>query len=127
MRKGSKHLRIASFLEILLGVGSIALIRLLLGFDQSAEGVSTSALEGALFGVIGLYAMNGFKILTGLAGLFLSNKKSLLTVVLGFLIILVQLVGFLQIGNGLPEILVNIVLLIIPYYYFHNALKNYRA
>ena len=80
MRKGSKHLKIASILVILLGV----------------------------------------------IGLVLSNKKSALTVALGFLLFIAQLAAFFQSGNGIVEIVINIILLVIPYYYLHNAYKNYK-
>ena len=105
MRKGCKHLRIASILVIALGVISIIGIRMILGSDV---------------------AFNGFKILAGLIGLALSNKKSILTVILGIILFLCQLVPFLQSGNGTATIIVNIVLLVIPYYYLHNAYRNYK-
>ena len=44
-----------------------------------------------LFGVSGMYAVNAFKVLTGLLG-----------------------------------IAVNVVLLVIPYYYLHNAWLNFK-
>ena len=50
----------------------------------------------------------------------------MLTVVLGVLIFVAQLASFFQSGNGMAEIIINIVLLAIPYYYLHNAVKNYK-
>ncbi len=72
MRKGCKHLRIASVLVIALGVISIIGIRMILGSDVAAGELTGTQLEGALGGLIGLYAFNGFKILAGLIGLALS-------------------------------------------------------
>ena len=88
-RKGCKHLRIASILVILLGVISILAVQLLLGASEAetAAGLSESAL------------------------------KSLLTVILGGLLFIIQLAA---------EIVINIILLVIPYYYFHNAVRNYK-
>ena len=79
-----------------------------------------------LFGVSGMYAVNAFKVLTGLLGIALANKKSFLTVVCGFICFIMQLSAFFQSGNGGLEIAVNVVLLVIPYYYLHNAWLNFK-
>ena len=127
-RKGCKHLRIASILVILLGVISILAVQLLLGASEAetAAGLSESALKSALAGIVAIYAMNIFKIIAGLIGLVMSNKKSLLTVILGGLLFIIQLAAFFQIGSSIVEIVINIILLVIPYYYFHNAVRNYK-
>ena len=124
-RRGCKHLRIASILVILLGVISILAVQLLLGASEAetAAGLSESALKSALAGIVAIYAMNIFKII---AGLIMSNKKSLLTVVLGGLLFIIQLAAFFQTGSSIAEIVINIILLVIPYYYFHNAVRNYK-
>lgn len=126
MKNNSKHLRIAGFLEILLGAGSILAIRYLLGAEGQVE-LSETAAKTALLGLTGLYAMNGFKILAGLLGICLAGKRSLLTVLLGVVLFFVQLVSFIQLKGGIPVILFNAVLLAIPYYYMHNAYKVYRS
>ena len=127
-RKGYKHLRIASILVILLGMISILAIQLLLGASEAetAAGLSESALKSALAGIVAIYAMNIFKIIAGLIGLVMSNKKSLLTVILGGLLFIIQLAEFFQTGSSIAEIVINIILLVIPYYYFHNAVRNYK-
>ena len=127
-RKGCKHLRIASILVILLGMISILAIQLLLGASEAetAAGLSESALKSALAGIVAIYAMNIFKIIAGLIGLVMSNKKSLLTVILGGLLFIIQLAEFFQTGSSIAEIVINIILLVIPYYYFHNAVRNYK-
>ena len=120
-----RHLRIASILVILLGVISILAVQLLLGASEAetAAGLSESALKSALAGIVAICAMNIFKII---AGLIMSNKKSLLTVVLGGLLFIIQLAAFFQTGSSIVEIVINIILLVIPYYYFHNAVRNYK-
>ena len=127
-RKGCKHLRIASILVILLGVISILAVQLLLGASEAetAAGLSESALKSALAGIVAIYAMNIFEIIAGLIGLVMSNKKSLLTVILGGLLFIIQLAAFFQTGSSIAEIVINIILLVIPYYYFHNAVRNYK-
>ena len=124
-RRGCKHLRIASILVILLGVISILAVQLLLGASEAetAAGLSESALKSALAGIVAIYAMNIFKII---AGLIMSNKKSLLTVVLGGLLFIIQLAAFFQTGSSIVEIVINIIMLVIPYYYFHNAVRHYK-
>ena len=59
-------------------------------------------------------------------GLLLSKKKSLLTVILGVLLFVPQLIAFLHVKNDIALILVNAVLLAVPYYYLHNAYKNFK-
>ncbi len=127
-RRGCKHLRIASILVILLGVISLLAVQLLLGASEAetAAGLSESALKSALAGIVAIYAMNIFKIIAGLIGLVMSNKKSLLTVILGGLLFIIQLAEFFQTGSSIVEIVINIILLVIPYYYFHNAVRNYK-
>ena len=65
-------------------------------------------------------------MLAGLLGLLLSKKKSLLTVILGVLLFVPQLIAFLHVKNDIALILVNAVLLAVPYYYLHNAYKNFK-
>lgn len=124
---GCKHLRIAGALEILLGLAAIAAIQGLLGAGwEFMPGLSEGAGKSALFSLFVLYGANGFKILAGLLGILLANRKSMLTVALGGLLFLVQLVNFLQIGKDMVQIIIHIILLVIPYYYLHNAWRNYR-
>lgn len=41
--------------------------------------------------------------------------------ILGVILFVAQLWNFFQAGNEMVEIIINIVLLVIPYYYLHNA------
>lgn len=111
-----------------MGVGSILAIRFLLQSEEANLGlIGNIDAEISLLGLFLLYGTNGFKILAGVLGLFLANKKSLLTVLFGILLFAAQLVGFLQVGNDLAAIIIHIVLLVIPYYYLHNAVRNFRG
>ncbi len=127
MSNASKHLRIASILVILLGVISILALRGILGSDTAFSGLSEAEGKSALFGLTALYVLNGFKILAGLLGLLLAGKKSLLTVILGVILFVAQLWNFFQAGSEMVEIIINIVLLVIPYYYLHNAYKLFKS
>lgn len=73
-----------------------------------------------------LYALDAVKVLAGLVGLLRAGHRSLLTVVLGVIVFLAQLVSFLNCGGNVAAIVLNIVLLAIPYYYLHNAYKIFR-
>ena len=94
----------------LFSLFSLCSVQLLLGTAESAGNYSEDVLKGALAGVVGLYALNIFKIIVGVIGLVLSNKKSALTVALGFLLFIAQLAAFFQSGNGIAEIVINIIL-----------------
>ena len=127
-RGGKKHLRIEGILEIAVGVISILAIQFLLQSDaDGAAALTDKEAKGALAHLALLYGANGFKILAGLIGICLANKKSVLTVICGGLLFLAQLIGFLQVGDDIVQIVINIVLLVIPYYYLHNAVKNFKG
>ena len=125
-RRGSKHLRIAATLELLMGAALIAGTFLGIGADTEFGGLVGLDPSKVLFGVSGMYAVNAFKVLTGLLGIALANKKSFLTVACGFICFIMQLSAFFQSGNGGLEIADNVVLLVIPYYYLHNAWLNFK-
>lgn len=121
----SVHLRIASALQIVLGILSIVLAQFLLGSADAS--MMQGATEASLGILVLYYASNAFKILAGILGLLLAGRKSLVTVILGGLLFLAQLVPFLQTQGNIPLILLHAVLLAIPYYYLHNAYKLYRG
>ena len=77
-------------MEILLGAVSILAIWMILGSGVTVDTTGMD-LEGALFGIIGLYAFNAFKVIAGLI-----------------------------------EIVINIILLAVPHYYLHNAVRNFK-
>ena len=124
MRKGTKHLRIASIIQIILGIGTIALAYFLLDKgDLLASGISG---EQAFKELMLTYGASAFQIIAGLFGLILAKKKSLFTVILGLLLFIPQLIQFIHTDNNIPFIIVNIVFLIFPYYYLHSAYKNFK-
>ena len=124
MRRGTKHLRIASLIEIVLGVlGILLTVFLLRRGDASTAEVSGKTAMGLL---IAAYAGYGLQIFAGLMGLLLASKKSLFTVILGMLLYIPQLIAFWHADNTLFTIVLNILLLLIPYYYLHNAYRNYK-
>lgn len=125
MRSGTKHLRIASVLQIVLGVSSILLTYFLAG--EADETTILVSGEEALWALVTAYAGGGFQVLAGLIGLALAKKKSILTVILGVILFISQLLYFMHLDGNIGLIIFNIILLVIPYYYLHNAWKNFKA
>lgn len=122
----SKNMRNASILQILAGVLSIVMVQVLLGSNVSIP-VTEQAAQQGLMSVVLVYAADAFKIFAGIVGLAKANKKSLFTVILGVLLFVAQLWTFYQSGTEMLVMIINIVLLAIPYYYLHSAYKNYKA
>ena len=125
MRSGTKHLRIASVLQIVLGVSSILLTYFLAG--EADETTILVSGEEALWALVTAYAGGGFQVLAWLIGLALAKKKSILTVILGVILFIPQLLYFMHLDGNIGLIVFNIILLVIPYYYLHNAWKNFKA
>ena len=125
MRSGTKHLRIASVIQILLGAGSLIATYFMMGTDAAAEiGVEP---EKALMILVLTYGGYVFQILAGLFGLLLAKRKSVFTVILGVALFIPQLINFLHVKNDIVLIVINAVLLAIPYYYLHSAYKNLKS
>lgn len=124
MRSGTKSLRIASLIQIALGVVGILLVRVLLK-DGDFSGISLTA--GAAMGsLIAAYAGYGFQIFAGIAGLVLSNKKSKVTVIIGLLLFIPSIFALMRTNGNIALIIINVILLVFPFYYLMSAVKNYR-
>ncbi len=123
MRSGTKHLRIASAIQLLYGVGVTIATSLLVGAAEEIPGDP----ENALLLLILTYAGYGLHILAGIVGLLLAGKKSVLTVIFGIALFIPQLFYFFHVANDVPLILLNVAFLALPYYYLHNAYKNFKA
>ena len=129
MRNSTKHLRIASVIQIILGAGSLIAAYFMIGTDEAAiaaEGLEISP-EKALTILVLTYGGYVFQILAGLFGLLLAKKRSLFTVILGIALFIPQLINFLHVKNDIVLIVINVVFLAIPYYYMHNAYKNLKS
>lgn len=124
MRSGTKHLRIASVIQIILGVGSLLAVNFMMGTD-AATGIGIDP-EKALGLLVLTYCGYIFQILAGIFGLLLSKKKSVFTVVLGVALFIPQLINFLHVQQNIALILINAAFLLIPYYYLHSAYKNLK-
>ena len=124
MRNGTKGLRIASVIQILLGVASIFIRYYLIG-EATAFHINMQGEQASLISLT-TYGAAFFQILAGLLGLLLAKKKSLLTLILGVLLFLPQLIHFIKIQDNITLIIINAILLVIPYYYLHSAYKNFK-
>lgn len=117
--------RIAGFLEVLIGISMIIFVWQLLGHDDPGHMEDAEAMQ-AFMEVIGLYAIHVFEIIAGLIGIVKSKKGSLLTVLLGVILFLMNLVEFFMHTTKIIEIIIHALTLIVPYYYVHNAVKLFR-
>ena len=124
MRKGTKMLRIASFLQIIFGVVYFFLARFLLGEGEISLGDLSG--EDALMTVLISYGGCAFQVLAGLIGLALANKKSFFTVLLGVLLFIPVLANFLKTEGDVVTIIITAVTLVFPYLYLHGAWKNFK-
>ena len=122
---GTKGLRVTSIILILMGLASI-LLTYFLAHEVDASDITVSSLE-ALKSLILAYASAGFQVLVGLIGLILSKKRSIITVILGIILFIPQLLYFMHLDGNFVLICVNILLLVIPYYYLHSAYKNFKS
>ena len=124
MRKGTKMLRIASFLQIIFGVVYFFLARFLLGEGEIILGDLSG--EDALMTVLISYGGCAFQVLAGLIGLALANKKSFFTVLLGVLLFIPVLANFLKTEGDVVTIIITAVTLVFAYLYLHGAWKNFK-
>lgn len=125
MRSGTKHLRIASVIQIIAGIIGLVSTYFLIGAgDVTLTGIEPNRALGIL---VLTYAGYAFQIFAGIFGLILANKKSIFTIILGVLLFVPCLVFFLHLDGSIWLIIANIITLAIPYYYLHNAYKNYKA
>ena len=124
MRKGTKMLRIASFLQIISGVVYFFLARFLLGEGEIILGDLSG--EDALMTVLISYGGCAFQVLAGLIGLALANKKSFFTVLLGVLLFIPVLANFLKTEGDVVTIIITAATLVFPYLYLHGAWKNFK-
>ena len=125
MRSGTKMLRIASLLQIIFGLGYFLLARFLLGEGEVVLGDLSG--EDALMTVLISYGGCAFQVLAGLLGLALSNKKSVITVLLGILLFIPVLANFLKTEGNIAVIVVTAVTLAFPCLCLHAARKNFKA
>lgn len=124
MRSGTKHLRIASAIQIVLGITTILATYLLIG--EADETMITMAPEKALGILVMTYASGFFQIFSGIAGLCLANKKSIITVILGAVLFIPQHAMYTYAGYSISTIILNGLMMLLPYYYWHNAYMNYK-
>ena len=128
MLSGSKHLRYASILEIVIGILIIVFVRMLLGADVDYTAVlNETTASNAMLALVAAYGAHFFEILVGIIGLIKANKKSILTVILGVLLFVVNLWNFFTFDTDVMQIIFLFSTLLAPYYYLHNAWKNYKG
>ena len=125
MNTTAKHMRIASLIQIILGIISIVTAQIVMkNGDTSAAGL---AADDMMLELILAYGGAGLQILAGLVGLLRAGKKSLITVILGILLYIPQLWRFFQTDGNTGKIVLQIAMLVITYYYLHMAHKAFKG
>lgn len=127
MLKGSKHLRIAGMLEIVIGVLMLLFTWTLVGAGDFSAVLNEGAASNALMSIVILYGFHIFEILAGIIGIVCANKKSALTLVLGLALFFINLWEFFSYGTDVMQIVMHAITLIVPYYYLHNAYCNFKG
>lgn len=121
----AKKMRIASILQIILGVSSALFTYFLISKgDVTAANVSS---EKAL-GILALsYGFAGFQVFAGIVGLIRAGKKSLFSFILGILLFVPALWNFFNFQGQILLIAVNAISLVFPYFYMHTAYKTFKG
>lgn len=127
MRSGTKLLRIMSVLELLIGILMIVFIRLLLAADMDYSRVlSDTVAANALRSVLAAYGVHVVEILGGIIGLINANKKSMLTVIMGVILFVLNLTDFVSHDGNNVQMVLQCLTLIVPGLYLTAAWNNYR-
>lgn len=127
MLKGSKHLKIAGILEIVIGALMLLFTWMLVGAGDFSSVLNEGMASNALLSIVILYGFHIFEIIVGLVGVACANKKSLLTLVLGAVLFVINLWEFFSYSNDIMQIVIHALTLVVPYYYLHNAYRNYKG
>lgn len=128
MNQARKHLRIAGLLEIIIGIATIAFTLFLLEKGNTIQGqTSASVGNDAFFALLSLYGVHVFEILCGIIAIVSTNRRSLLCVILGLILMVANLAEFFMNSTQIVEILVHALTLLVPYYYLHNAVRSFRS
>ena len=127
MLKGSKHLRIAGILEIVIGAVMLIFTWQLAGAGDFSDVIDEGLANKALLSLVVLYGFHIFEIFTGFIGVIRANKKSYLALILGLILFVMNLWEFFIYANDVTQIILNAITLIVPYYYLHNAFRNIRS
>ena len=127
MEKNVLHLKIAGVLQIILGVILILVTYFLVG-NLTEEDLAIQHLTGAhaLKLLVLNYLSYVFMILIGLYGLVFAKKKSLLAVIFGIILFIPRVLHFINLDGNIYLIIINIICLLFPYYYLHNAYMLYK-
>lgn len=127
MRSGTKLLRIMSILELFIGILMIVFIRLLLAADMDYSLVlSDTVAANALWSVLAAYGVHVVEILGGIIGLINANKKSMLTVIMGVILFVLNLTDFVSHDGNMVQMVLQCLTLIVPGLYLTAAWNNYR-
>ena len=127
MLKGSKLLKIAGILELIIGVGTLIITWFIVGSADMSSVVNDDIAANVLLLIVVVYGIHIFEALAGLIGIIKANKKSVLTFVLGVILFFGNLVEFFTHDQDTIQIVIHAVTLIVPYLYLHGAFMNWKG
>ena len=128
MLKGSKHLRISWFLEILIGVVMLLVTWFLVGNGDFSKVVNEGLAANTLMSIIFFYGSHTTEIFTGIIGVLRANKRSYFALILGIILFVINLWEFFTYADmGILQIIMHALTLVVPYYYIHNAYRNIKG
>lgn len=129
--RGKHYLRITGILEILIGVGSFALIFWILNQDiKEFVGIEFNMAEKALWSLVLIYGTAAFQILAGIVGFLLAGnvRDYKLHYFFGMTLILLGMGSIINTGSfDMASIMRNVLVLLVPSYYLFGAMKNKQS
>lgn len=125
--RGSKHLRIAGVLELIIGVVMLLLTWLLAGEGDFSIALNADLASDAFMSLLVLYGFHVLEIFAGIVGIVRANKRSYLALILGLVLFVVNLWEFFTYDQNVMQIIIHALTLVVPYYYLHNVFRNLRS
>lgn len=127
MLKGSKLLRISAVLELIIGIASLLIVWFMVGSADFRALIKEDLASNVLLSITMVYGVHILEIIAGLIGIVKANKKSVLTLILGLIVMVINLVEYFTHNLDTMQIIIQSVSLIVPYLYLHGAFMNWKG
>lgn len=126
--KGKTILRITGILEILIGIGSLAMIFWILSSNEGTI-LGIEVAKSALLDLVMIYGRAGIQIIAGIAAIMFAGnaRKYKVLYFFGMLMILMEIYPYYHMEYSITNILSSILCTIVPAYYLWGAMKNKQS
>lgn len=125
--RGTKFLKTASILEIVIGLASLLMSWFIVGNGDFSNFLKEGFASQIFLSILLVYGIHIFEILAGIIGLVKSSKKSVFVLILGIILFGINLVEFFTFDNDMIAIIIHAVSLVVPYFYLHGAYMNLKG